>query len=260
MDDRILHLSKKTASTIALFVLLAFMPGCTSNHIERNAVVEANPLSSASYHIEITGTNQIITFAYQTDVIDIDDCAQWNGIATVGAYNMAFQQSCLSVYSSTVQAKQWRGEWVYSATTSPKIQFTKWLQDYSLGSGSCDASAVLANSVLPLPLTDTRTVSTIHLPAAALDWDALCDVHIDSTFGSQNLLTDIASGDILLYIDNETLELIGATFTAQQDQTHISGMIIVSANDGQSLEPFPDADTITDGTQYLYEEWALAEP
>ena len=219
--------------------------------------MEANPLSAGFYHIEIVGDNGLALLTYETDVININDQTQWDGLATVGAYNMAFQQECHSVYSPTVKAKLWRGLWVQSTATSPKEQLQVWLQACLKKDSQYQSKEVPAASVLPLEEGDTRRVVSIHIPKADMSWDSLCDVHIDTFFGTQAYLTDIKTGSVTLYFDVATHALIGVVFTAENGQTKISGIITVSTAEGHTLREFPDPTTLTEGT--LYEEWNFPE-
>ena len=96
---------------------------------------------------------------------------------------------------------------------------------------------------------------TVRLEDAPVDWDSICDVHIDSIFGTQAFLTDIKTGTVVLYFDAATLLLAAATFTAEQGSTSISGNIEVSAAGGHTLQEFPLPEAVSDGT--LYEEWRI---
>lgn len=220
--------------------------------------MEANPLSSGIYHIEIVAHNKLADLAYKTEVLDMDGKAQWDGIATVGAYRMAFQQKCESVYAPDLQAKLWRGKWVESTATSPREQLHQWLQSCGDGAGVYQTDAVAAYTILPVKEGDTRHIVTVQLPDAALDWAALCDAHLDTLFGSQAFLTDIKTAYVTLCFDAETLSLIGVVFSAQQGQTTINGTIMLSATEGQSLGTFPAPETLAEGT--LYEEWEILSP
>lgn len=221
-------------------------------------MVEANPLFSGIYHIEIVAHNGLVDLAYKTEVLAIDDKAQWNGSATVGAYHMAFQQECKSVYAPDVQAKLWRGKWVKSTATSPKKQLLQWLQACGDGAGVYQKDAIDADTLLPLEGEKVRQIVTVQIPDGTLDWAALCDAHLDTLFGSQTLLTDATTANVILCFDAETLELIGVVFSAQQGQTTINGTIILSATDGQTLDTFPEPETLEEGT--LHEEWSILEP
>ena len=95
----------------------------------------------------------------------------------------------------------------------------------------------------------------VRVNDAPPNWDSICDVHIDSLFGTQAFLSDIETGTVVLFFDASTLLLAAATFTAEQGGTSISGIIEVSAADGHALQDFPLPETISDGT--LYEEWDI---
>lgn len=246
------HLKRLSASVIAAFFLLGVLTGCSSHRARKKALAEANALSSGYYHIEIVGQNGLAILAYQTDILNIDGKTQWDGDATIGAYNMAFQQECHSVYSEEVQAKQWRGKWVQSDATTPALQLRQWLNS---SKGKYDPNPIPANSVLSLPEDDGRQLVSLSISKAAIDWWTICDAHIDSYFGSQAFLTDLKSVSVILYFDAETLLFVGATFTGEKDNTTISGSITMSAADGHSLSEFPDASSISDGI--LAEEWSI---
>lgn len=246
------HLRRLLASALAAFSLLGALAGCSSHRAEKKALAEANALSSGYYHIEIVGQNGLATLAYQSDVLSIDDKTQWDGMATIGAYNMAFRQECHSVYSGEIKAKQWRGKWVQSDATSPSHQLQSWIQS---SKGQYNGTPVAASSVLPLEQADDRQVVSIHISKASIDWWAVCDAHIDSYFGSQAFLTDVKSVSVTLYFDADTLLFLGAKFTGEKDSTKISGSIAMSATDGQALSEFPEKDTVSEGT--LAEEWSI---
>ena len=91
---------------------------------------------------------------------------------------------------------------------------------------------------------------TARLDDAPLDWDSICDVHIDSLFGTQAFLTDIKTRTITLYFDADTLLLAAATFSIEQGGTSVSGIIEASSADGQTLQEFLIPETISEGTRY----------
>lgn len=219
--------------------------------------MEANSLSAAAYHIELVGNNGLAILAYKTDVLNIGDCTQWDGFATIGAYNMAFQQECHSVYSPDVQAKLWRGNWARATTTSPKIQIHKWLQACLTKAGTYQPTNIRASSVLPLGEEDERTAVAIYLADVELDWSALCDVNIDTYFGTQAFLTDLKTGEVTLYFDSDTYQLIGVILTAAQGQTTVNASIVASTADGRTMRDFPNAEDLIDGI--LHEEWNFAQ-
>ena len=257
MDDHLVHpLTRRMASVIAILVVCAaVLSGCSGRLAARKALAEANTFPSAIFDIEIVGQNGLATLAYKTQVLHISEKAQWDGLATISAYNMVFQQECNSIYSENLQAKLWRDKWVQSSSTTPAIQLRAWLQMFRNGSGVYDPTPVPADSLPPFPEGDSRSMVTVQLKDAPLDWDSICDVHIDSLFGTQAFLTDLKTGTVVLYFDASTLLLAAATFTAEQGGTSISGIIEVSASDGHTFQDFPLPETVSDGT--LYEEWTI---
>lgn len=252
------HLSHNKASAIAVLLLLFFLfAGCTAEKEELPAVVEANPLQSGIYHIEIIGNNGIATLAYKSDVLNIGDQTQWDGLATIGAYDMAFRQECHSVYSPSIKAKLWRNRWVSSTATSPKDLVLSWLQSCTGKASEYDPNVVAIATVLPAGEEDTRRVYSVTLPSAVLEWNALCDAHIDTLFGSQAFLTDVKTGTVILYFDAETNALAGVKITAQHGRTALSATITVSTADGQNLREFPETEDPIKGS--LSEEWNFIE-
>lgn len=241
----------------SIFVLLAticaLLTGCSTETTVPKALVEANDLSCGLYHIEITGDNGLVLFAYQSDVLHMNGMAQWEGIATIGAFSMAFRQECFSVYSPLVQAKYWRGKWVQSTATTPANQYFLWFQQITAGNCTYSSNPVSVNTLLPLAEGEDVQVVAVHLDDATLDWDSLCDAHIDTLFGAQTFLTDATTATVTICFDAETYVLIGASFTAEYSQTKLKGTITVCASDGHAFQKFPDPEEITDGT--LYEEW-----
>ena len=243
------------ASVIVILTFLVALTGCNGKLAARRALTEANTFPSSTFDIEIVGQNGLATLAYKTKVIHISNKAQWEGVATISAYNMVFQQDCHSLYSEDLQAKLWRGKWVQSSATTPAIQLRPWLQMFRNGSGTYAPTPVPASLLDPFSESDPRSMVTVRLEDAPLNWNSICDVHIDSLFGTQAFLTDIKTGTVTLYFDADTLLLAAATFTAEQGSTSISGIIEVSAIDGHALREFPLPETISDAT--LYEEWCI---
>ena len=251
------HLKPILASALVLLLVLVLACRCAASLDFRNTLVEANTFSAEIYDIELVAKGTVVMLAYKSQVLHIDDCAQWDGIATVGAYGMAFRQECLSIWNGDIQAKQWRDKWVQSTVTSPRAQFELWLRAVRQGRGTCNSTPVAAASLLPLGEGDTRTAITVVLKNSKLDWNALTDVHLDPLFGSQSFLTDAKTGTVTLCFDAMSYSLIGVVISASCGQTTITETIIVSAADGQMIEGIPDADTISEGT--LYEEWSLIQ-
>lgn len=248
------------ASALVLTLVLLSLCSCRTNDKARSAIAEANPLDSGYYHIEISGNNGIALFAYRSNVLHLQDATQWDGLATIGAYGLAFQQECQSVYSTQGQAKLWRGLWVQSSTTTPAIQITQWLQEVREGGGTFARDEVPANTLLPLSADSQRRIITVKLPNAHIDWSALCDAHIDTSFGSQSFLTDANIGTVTLCFDSHSYVLIGVVITANHGQTKLSCTVTVSTADGHALQNIPDFTTIISDTvteKNLCEEWNL---
>lgn len=243
------------ASVIVILSFLVALTGCTGKLAARRALTEANTFPSSVFNVEIVGQNGLATLAYKTEVLHISGKAQWEGIATIGAYNMVFQQECRSLYSEELCAKLWREKWVQSSATTPAIQLRSWLQMFRNGAGAYDPNPTAAALLAPFSENDPRAMVTVQLEDAPINWDSICDAHIDSLFGTQAFLTDIKTGTITLYFDADTLLLAAATFSAEQGGTSVSGIIGVSTADGQTLQEFPLPETISEGT--LYEEWTI---
>lgn len=243
------------ASVIAILTFLAVLAGCNGKLAARSALTEANTFPASVFNIEIVGQNGLATLAYKTEVLHISNKAQWEGVATISAYNMVFQQECRSLYSEELQAKLWREKWVQSSATTPAIQLRSWLQMFHNGAGTYDPTPTAAALLAPFSENDPRSMVTVQLEDAPINWDSICDVHIDSLFGTQAFLTDIKTGTVVLYFDAATLLLAAATFSAEQGGASVSGIIGVSTTDGQSLQDFPLPETVSDGT--LYEEWNI---
>lgn len=249
------HLTRRMASVIAILTFLAVLAGCSGRLAARKALTEANTFSSSVFNVEIVGQNGLATLAYKTEVLHISGKAQWEGIATIGAYNMVFQQECRSLYSEELCAKLWREQWVQSSATTPAIQLRSWLQMFHNGRGTYDPTPTAAALLAPFSENDPRSMVIVHLEDAPINWDSICDVHIDSLFGTQAFLTVIKTGTVTLYFDADTLLLAAATFSTEQGGTSVSGIIEVSAVDGQAFQDFPLPETISEGT--LYEEWHI---
>lgn len=214
-------------------------------------------MSGGKYHIELVAHNAIATLAYKTDVLHHDGCAQWDGTAMIGAYNMAFEQRCISLYANDICAKQWRGRWVSSTATTPKSQIDNWLQDVRQGTGTITENDQWLQTA---GNGEGRSDSciTVQMPRADLDWNALTDVHIDSIFGTQSLLTSFEQGSVTLYFDAETHLLNTVVIAAGTGQNSMSCIITVSTTEEQIKEAIPTADKLGEGT--LYEEWTIIDP
>ena len=248
------------ASILALTICVFFLASCHKKNDKISALVEANPISAGMYHIEIIADNGLAELAYSSNVLSKNDCACWTGSATVGAYKMAFRQECHSLYFEGISAKQWRGKWVRSQATDPSLQIAAWFAATASQGCAYNASPVLAASALPLNEGDTRTAVTVVIPAAPMQWEALCDANIDSYFGTQAILTDAETCIVFLYFNAESNAFIGATFTADTGQTTIRGSITVSTTDGHTLPemPIPElVETIKDGL--LEEQWEILQ-
>ncbi len=246
------------STTVLLATLLALFLAYRVDRSVKRTLVEANNLSSGNYHIELIGDNGLALLAYKADVLHIGEQTQWDGIATVGAYKMAFQQECHSVYSPQVQAKQWRGKWVQATATTPVEQFAQWLMHIANGKGTYKFSPVNASSLLPVSEGEDKKVVTVKLRNAPLDWNALCDANIDTSFGSQAFLTDVKTGTVTLCFDALTHELFGAVISAKKGQIKITATVILSTAYGHELQAFPRAEEVSEGT--LSEEWVQISP
>lgn len=245
----------RLASIIASIGILAcIITGCAENQDARKALVEANLLSSGFYQIQIAGNNPIVSFAYKTEALHIGQETQWEGVATVGAFDMAFQQNCHSVYSPEIKAKRWRGKWVRSTATTPTAQILLWLQEMSAGRGEISSEPASKPDFLSARAGEVLAVT---LSDAPMLWNAICDAHIDTLFGSQAFLTDLKEAEAILYFDADTHTFLGAAFQGSYGQTAITGTIVLSATDGHTIGSFPPPEKISEGT--LSEEWQVLQ-
>lgn len=244
-------------SALAFVYAFILLCGCTSQRGLRNSLAETNFMSGNKYHIELVAHNALATLAYKTDVLHHNGCAQWDGTAMIGAYNMAFEQRCISLYANDICAKQWRGQWVSSTATSPKNQIDKWLQDVRRGAGTITEGDQWFHTEADAEGRSDSCI-TVQMPRADLDWNALADVHIDSIFGTQSLLTAFEQGSVTLYFDAETHQLSTVVIAADTGQNSMSCIITVSTTEEQIQETIPTADKLKEGT--LYEEWTILDP
>ena len=258
------HLKHILASTITVLLVIALLCGCNRDRIASDAsanphsdamraLVEANTLSSGLYHIEISGSNGLALFAYQTDVLVINNHAQWDGTATIRAYDMAFLQECHSLYSENIQAKYWRDRWAIGTATAPSILLQEWLRLCLSNEAEYTPEAVSISRFLGEGEAEDTQVVAIQISDAPIDWNAICDAHIDTWFGSQTLLTDHAQADATLCFDAETSKLLAVIFASEISQGNIHCTIKLSTADGHTMEEFPSSDALS--SVPLQEEW-----
>ena len=168
---------------------------------------------------------------------------------------MAFRQECHSLYSPEIKAKQWRGIWVNGTATSPSLLIQEWLQLCLEPSAKYARRPVALSKIIPKEESSGIYVVAIQVTDAPINWDALCDAHIDTWFGSQTLLTDFTQADATLYFDVKTSALCAVVFAAQSSQGNINCTITLSPADGLTLQEFPSAGALPTGT--LSEEWSI---
>ena len=213
------------------------------------------PTTSYKYSINMAVTGEKVTFAYYSDILASGSSAQRTGNAVVSYYGIAFSQDCETISNDSLSAKKWRELWADSEPESPAPMIQLWLQKVANGLGAYEKRPVDPADFLPLPDGGSQKAFSVRLSNIDLNWNALCDAHLDSTFGGQSLLTDIAKGTATLYFDSETQTLLGVRLSARHEQTELSGTIVITPTQESFSHAFPAQDKLIQGT--LSEEWSI---
>lgn len=242
--------AKALACCLLVFTMLS---GCALIQTPRSSLAKANEhLASepALFHIELTIISESVTFAYRSDIHTADATALWSGQANIQAYGMTFQQDCQTYCTVDNSAKVWRDKLVSSDNGSPALLLHSWLQRVSSGSGK-----YLKKPAVPEAPGLSQELCYAVQMKCNIPWENLCDAHIDSSFGGQDLLTAYRSATVTIYFQTDTLDLEGIEINQTNSNGSLYAVITASAGDGQFEDNIPDLTDLPIGA--LAEEWSI---
>lgn len=256
-SDRMGHhasvLIHRVKALLCCLLVFAMLSGCALIQTPRSSLAKANEhLASepASFHIELTVISESVTFAYRSDIHTADALASWSGQANIHAYGMTFQQDCQTYCTADSSAKLWRDKLVSSDNRSPALMLRSWLQRVSSGSGK-----YLKEPAIPEAPSISQELCYAVQMKCSIPWEKLCDAHIDSSFGGQDLLTSFQSAMVTLYFNAETLNLEGIVINQNNGSSSLYAVITVFTTDGHFTDNFPDITDLPVGI--LSEEWSI---
>lgn len=227
---------KRVAPIISLLLSVCiFLCGCNTTAViqpSREDLVGANSYMLAEpMHLKLdlklmsdTGT----IMYYSSDVTAYQEDAIWNGTGKVYFGNMYFRQDCQTVCTASGSRKQWRGSWAASDTRSPITPIAKWLER------AASEGVYFKRPVTPSECSDY--LEDNHDPAYRItwtetdpEWSALCDVHPDTLFGGNELITSFNEVKVTLFFGTEDLLLDVILLTAEGEDGQWLNFSIIPA-------------------------------
>lgn len=231
----------------------SLLSGCGILQPPRSALVKANEhlvSDPAVFHIKLTVNSESVTFAYRSEIRTADALASWSGHANLQAFGLTFQQDCQTICTENGSAKAWRDKLVLSDNQSPALLLRSWLRRVGSGSGK-----YLKKPAVPEAPGLSQELCYAVQMKCSIPWEKLCDAHIDSSFGGQDLLTDFQSSTVTLYFRTDTLSLEGIEISQANRNGSLNAVLTVSADSGQITDTVPDFRSLSSGT--LSEEWSI---
>lgn len=205
---------KKIAPVISLLLSVCILVcGCSNTAVfqpSREDIIGAN-LYLLSEPVELTLDLKLMTEAetvlyYNSVVTACNEDAVWEGVGKIRYGNMYFKQDCQTACSSSGSRKLWRGSWAASDTVSPVTELSKWLEKAS------GTAVYYTRPVAPADYSDylssfTDPAYRIEWTETEINWYALCDVHPDTMFGGNALITDFNQVNVTMFFGTEDLLL-----------------------------------------------------
>lgn len=253
---------KRIAPVISLLLLgCIFLYGCNMTAViqpSREDIVGANSCMLAGplqlkLDMKLMSDTGTILY-YSSDVTAFQEDAIWDGVGKVYFGNMYFRQDCQTVCTESGSRKQWRGSWAASDTRSPVTPIAEWL-----------GKAVAEGVYFTTPVTPSECSDYLEEyqdPAYRItwtekdpQWDALCDVHPDTLFGGNDLITSFKEVKVTLFFGTDDLLLDVILLTAEEQDGHWLNFSIIP---GAATEA-PDTQWDGEVEQNIVhgEEWEL---
>lgn len=207
--------------------------------------------------IEVVIKEKNFTMEYKSEVLVLDSRAQWNGKANVYCLNAWFEQSCITFCDENSSCKQWRGVMVPSDSSSPAKQIVQWQEMIEEGSGYYHKKPVEAVDYSASLNTISEMVYAFELKNVPLDVTALCDVHLDSLFGSNERLAAYTQANVKMLYGTEDLRLKAVIILSSNSDKILSAVIVVNDTD-QELDFHMEDFVLQEGL--LPEEWNMVIP
>ena len=194
-----------------------------------------------------------VVMYYRSSVLHEDDVSQWNGVATIYWHETFFKQNCVSISTPELQCKQRAGLWMYSDAGGITDSIAQWLRLVEAGYGNYDKKPVI-----PASLDDSLRVLEeetyqVSLTQQSVNWKSICDTHLDSLFGGEELITAFTDLQVDLFFSTETHTLVAVFITSPHLQWIEATIILKEATDIPAVDV--DALKIIEGI--LHEDWRI---
>lgn len=246
---------------VALLTVLAFiLSGCGSvRQVEPAALTAAKDMILESPYrmdVELSFVNNNLIFAYSCFIDFQGETSRWDGTARVLYKLTAFEQKCKSETTADGSWKQWRSGYAVSDTKSPSKEIARWLQMAAAGQGREIGTPVPASDLSDAFPQECGKVHLLVLEGVVVDWNALCDTHIDSIFGGQDLLDSAGACTVTLLFREKTHDLVGAYLSAMEGATALeAALVLTSTGNGPEIESSVFDGAVQDAP--LSEEWEI---
>ena len=257
---RIAGLIYKLKRIISAIILMAMVvPLCSCGSIlqpTRTGFAEMNSFSDGVYqlNISIDYADDDIVLLYDTVVNASQEKAIWHGEATVYFLQSYFGQDCQSMCDADFGCKEWRGKWVPKEISSPIMLILSWQEQMLRGVGIYDKKRQPISSFHDDLASREEEVFEIALRGCELNWNRLCDVDLDNTFGGNDRLYQINTANVSLLYDANGGKLLAVVLRSSDDSHWLSALITIEPSD-ESCDV--DSDDIELSEGLLNEEWSF---
>ena len=223
------------ASAISAILLFStVLCGCSLIQPSRKELAEANAflyLEPVALDVSLTLQSGGTAMSYDTQILMEGDMAEWEGDAYVSFSGIPFHQSCRSACDGLEAGKKWNEQWAKTELKAPTVNLKAWLSELASGKGTYLARSVIpkedSKGLIPLDRESYR----VMLRNFAVDWDALCDVNLDSLFGGDTLLTQYDTVDVTMYFQTADWELSAVLIQAEHSDGAVTCKVLVSRSE-----------------------------
>lgn len=244
------------ASAISAILLFStVLCGCSLIQPSRKELAEANAFlysEPVALDVSLILQSGSTAMSYDTQILLEGDMAEWEGDAYVAFSGIPFHQSCRSACNGQEAGKLWKEQWARTELKAPTVNLKVWLSKLASGKGT-----YLTRSVIPQEDSDgliplDRESYRVMLRNVAVDWDAICDVNLDSLFGGDTLLTQYEAVDVTMYFQTVNWELSAVLIQAERPDGAVSCTVLVSRSE---QGPSVMVGELEDGL--LSEDWEI---
>ena len=185
-----------------------------------------------------------LQMVYESNIHAQGSMASWQGLAAIDYYGACFYQKCHTLCTDTVSYKAWRDHWVETNNCSPVPLIQSWMEAVGNGKGRYYKYPVMLSEEIAADDVPAKEVYCVILSEQEPQWEYLCDVHPDSTFGGMSLIDGFRCWDVRLYFSTEDYKLTAALILAGKSNNRANVLLILKDSQIQPAVTVADLDIV----------------